>query len=134
MSDQSHHGPLRCALLVERARRQRARARAAPSTISSSSSGCSRAMRRMPPHASCAARSIRQRSSGCVATGISDASWPQYSNSRRGAYQASLSSASRSYGPEPREQRQVVRALEHVDRVDLQQPEPLDRGAGSRAA
>ena len=75
----------------------------------------------MPPHASSAARAMRQRSSGCSATGSSDASWPQYSNSRRGARCAARSSSARVVRAEPAEQRQVVRALEHVDRVDLQQ-------------
>jgi hypothetical protein len=41
-------------------------------------------------------------------------------------------------GPEPAEQRQVVRALEHVDGVDLDQPDavehPAQRPAVGRAA
>ena len=56
--------------------------------------GCSSAIRRIPPQASSPARSIRQRSSGCSSTGSSEASWPQYSNSRRGARCESRSSSS----------------------------------------
>jgi hypothetical protein len=53
----------------------------------------------MPPHASFAARSIRHRSSGCIATGSSDASWPQNSNSARGARNAAPTSSATGYGP-----------------------------------
>jgi hypothetical protein len=60
----------------------------------STRSGRSCATRRMLPQASSWARCMRQRSKGWVATGSSDASWPQYSNSRRGAYQAALSTSS----------------------------------------
>ena len=80
----------------------------------------------MPPQASSPARSIRQRSSGWVATGSSDASWPQYSNSRRGARCGGAVQQLRVVGPEAAEQRQVVRALEHVDRVDLDQPDAVE--------
>jgi hypothetical protein len=84
-SDQSHHGPERfgrssCTALAGIGPRSRT-----SETIRSSRSGRSWAIRRMPPQASWRARSMRQRSSGCVATGISDASCPQYSKKRRGA-------------------------------------------------
>ena len=62
-------------------------------------SGRSRATAFMLPQASSRARRMRQRSNGCVSTGSSEASWPQYSNSRRGAYQAALSTSSSGYGP-----------------------------------
>jgi len=55
------------------------------SSTNSTNSGCSAATRATPFHASESARAIRQRSSGCSSTSIRLASWPQYSNSRRGA-------------------------------------------------
>jgi hypothetical protein len=69
------------------------------SSTHATSSGCSSAMRRIPPHASVRAAAIRQRSAGCSATGMSEASWPQYSNSSRGAWEAARSSTSVPYGP-----------------------------------
>ena len=84
-SDQSHHGPFFFgASSTTSPPRIGPRSRTLSSTRSTSS-GRSVAMRRIPPQASSCARFMRQRSSGWVATGISDASWPQYSNSRRGA-------------------------------------------------
>ena len=106
-----------------------ARARAPARGRCSTSSGRSSWTRSMLPQASCSARSIRQRSSGWRSTPISDASCPQYSNSRRGARWESRSSARGGVRPEPAERGQVVRALEHVDRVDLQQRDPLEHPA-----
>ena len=84
-SDQSHHGPERPRpLLGEVARGERAALAHLVEHVPRSS-GRSFATRRMPPHASSWARAMRQRSSGCSSTGSRLASWPQYSNSRRGA-------------------------------------------------
>ena len=125
---QSHHGPVRCGpLVLEHLAGGDRPARAdLLQHLGDELRAAPRWTRRMPPHASSAARAMRQRRSGCSATGSSDASWPQYSNSRRGARWAARSSSAVSYGPEPAEQRQVVRALEHVDRVDLEQPDALE--------
>ena len=49
----------------------------------STRSGKSRAMRTMRPQASVPARAIRHRRCGCRRIGISEASWPQYSNNSR---------------------------------------------------
>ena len=134
-SDQLHHGsPRRERLLLHLAGRHRATLRhrrpapARPARGAPARPGC------MLPQASSWARCMRQRSSGCVATGSSDASWPQYSNSRRGAYQAALSTSSSGIRPEPAEQRQVVAAGEHVDRVDLQQADLLQHAPQGVAA
>ena len=77
---------------------------------------------------------MRQRSSGCRSTGSSDASWPQYSNSRRGRAVGEPVEELAAVGPEAAERRQVVGPLEHVDRVDLQQPDVLDHPAQVPAA
>ena len=57
-------------------------------------SGCSRRIAATWRHMPTAprARSIRQRISGCVSSGSSDASWPQYSKSSRSRPYAARSS------------------------------------------
>jgi hypothetical protein len=57
------------------------------------------AVRRMPPQASSRHRCIRQRSSGSVVGGTSEASWAQYSTSRRGRRSRARSSSAGSYDP-----------------------------------
>ena len=69
--------------------------------------------------------SMRQRSSGWRSTGSSDASWPQYSNT------SPLPHSQRRQrrpvvGPEPGEERQLVRPGEHVDGVDLHEAHPVE--------
>ena len=73
---------------------------AATSAITASTRcGDSRAARSIPPQASCSARAIRQRISRCVAGGTKDASWAQYSTSRRGAREQARSAIARGYAP-----------------------------------
>ena len=85
-SDQSHHGPDgRGPLLGEVAGGERPALAHLLEHVARAAPAAPCATRRMPPHASSCARAMRQRSSGCSSTGIRLASWPQYSNSRRGA-------------------------------------------------
>ena len=63
-------------------------------------------------------RAMRQRRNGCSRTGRNDASCAQYSNT---AWRRAVQLVERRprIGPEPAEGRQVVRARQHVHRVDL---------------
>ncbi len=76
---------------------------ATSSSVSATSWGRSRITRRIDPHASASTSAIRQRNNGWLSTGISEASWAQYSTSRRFgrgvSWPAMRSSSIRSYGP-----------------------------------
>ncbi len=68
-------------------------AAATSARTASTTPGCSVTTLRTLPHASCAARAIRQRSSRWVAGGTKLASWAQYSTSRRGRASAARRSS-----------------------------------------
>ena len=102
---------------------------ATSSSVSATSSGLSRAIREIDPHASRSTSAIRQRNSGWRSIGISDASWAQYSISRRSIFPvpwpAMRSRRVAVIRAEPGEHRHVMRAREHVDRVELEHAEAL---------
>jgi hypothetical protein len=84
-SDQSHQGPVRRGVSSASAAAVSGPWSVMRAKTASTRSGRSRWTLTMLPQASAAARSIRQRSKGWVATGSSEASCPQYSKSLRGA-------------------------------------------------
>jgi hypothetical protein len=75
-----------------------------------------------------AAAAIFQRNSGWCSTGISDATWPQYSNSSPASSIAGR--RSRRMRAQPGEHRQLLAAHEHVDGVDLDRDPRARRTAG----
>ena len=100
------------------------------SRISSTKPGRRSVIRLDQPFSLIRLRSIRQRRLGCRASGISDAACPQYSNSSALPAPGQPVEQLARVGPEAGEDRQVVRADQHVDRVDLEQPHPVDRPGG----
>ncbi len=79
------------------------------------------------PWPGCAPSASAGSAAGC--SGISDAACPQYSNSSALRTPGQPVEQVARVRPEAGEDRQVVRADQHVDRVDLQQPHPVDHPA-----
>ena len=82
----------------------------------------------LPQACSVARRPCASAGSGCSRTGRKDASCAQYSNT---AWRPAGQAVERCprVAAQPAEERQVVRAGQHVHRVDLDDGEPLDRPA-----
>ena len=79
-----------------------------------------------------AASAMRQRNSGCMSSGSSEASWAQIFEQPARPAPGGRRRAGRGIGAEPREQRHVVRPRQHVDAVDLEQARPLEHAPGMR--